>query len=99
MINLKSKPCVSKAIRKFARNQTCALRMPWCNGDPETTVHCHIRRAGFNGIGMKPLDIFGWHGCSECHRRENEASDGDILRAMMETQTRLYDAGLLEVKG
>ena len=89
--------CVSRAIRDFARGQTCTLRMPWGNNDPETTVHCHIRRKGFNGVNQKPLDIFGYHGCSECHRREDAADDGDLLRAMMETQTRLYQAGILKV--
>ena len=44
---------------------------------------------------MKPLDIFGYHGCSECHRRESEAGSDDIQRAMMETQTRLYEVGLI----
>lgn len=93
----KPKQCVSAKIRSFARGQDCALRLPWCNGNPETTVHCHVRRKGFNGVNQKPLDIFGFHGCSECHRREDEAEDDDLLRAMMETQTRLYQAGILKV--
>ena len=93
--NFKATPWVSSPIRRFARGQACTLRMPWCNNDHETTVLCHIRVAGFNGWGMKPLDIFGYHGCSECHRRESEAGNDDIQRAMMETQTRLYEAGLI----
>ena len=94
----KNKQCKSSKIREFARGQSCTLRMPWCNGMDDTTVLCHIRRKGFNGVGQKPLDFFGFHGCSDCHRREEEAEDGDVLRAMMETQTRLYNAGLLFAK-
>lgn len=97
--NFKPRKCVFPVIRNFARGQTCTLRMPWCNNDQATVVHCHIRQKGFNGIGQKPLDIFGYHGCSECHRREGEAGFDDLLRAMKETQTRLYDAGILEVIG
>ena len=93
--NFKPEKCVSPKIRSFARGQDCTLRMPWCNNNPETVVHCHIRMKGFNGINEKPLDFFGYHGCSECHRRELEAGYDDILRAMMETQTRLFQAGIL----
>lgn len=97
LTNFKPPKCVSPAIRNFARGQTCTLRMPWCVGGTETTVHCHVRQEGFNGIGMKPLDFFGYHGCRECHRREGEAGKGEILRAMMETQTRLYAAGIIRI--
>lgn len=92
----KRPPLVSKKIRAFARGQPCALMMPWCTGDPATTVHCHIRRPWvLAGIAAKPDDIFGYHGCSECHRREKDAGDDDILRALMITQKRLLDAGLI----
>lgn len=94
----KPKPCKSKALRDFARGQECTLRLPGCNRNQETTVLCHIRQKGFNGVGQKPLDFFGYHGCSECHRLEAEAGYDDLLRAMMETQTRLYNAGLLVIE-
>lgn len=97
--NFKERKCVSGEIREFAEGQTCTLRMPWCNNNPETVVHCHTRRKGFNGWNCKPLDFFGYHGCSECHRRENEAGTDDLFRAFMETQNRLYQAGILQVKG
>ncbi len=84
-------PFVSKKLRDFARDQTCTMRMPWCNNDPATTVHCHVRAFGSGGMGSKPHDFHGFHGCSECHRREKEAGWDDILRAMMETQTRIYE--------
>lgn len=90
---------VSTALRKAAEGQECTLRMPWCNHDPETTVHCHIRAFGLSGISQKPQDIHGYHGCSECHRRETEAGFEDLLRAMMITQTRLLQAGIISVKG
>lgn len=88
--HFKTPPYVSKKLRDFARGQDCTLMMPWCNRDPETTVLCHIRRPWLSGIASKPHDFFGYHGCSECHRREREAGDDDILRALTITQSRVY---------
>ena len=80
----------SPKLRRFAMGKECTLRMPWCNHDPDTTVLCHIRRPYVAGIASKPHDFFGYHGCFECHRRESEAGDDDILRALMLTQARVY---------
>ena len=91
----KSPSFVSQRFRDFARGQECALRMPWCLGGTETVVLCHMRFFGNAGIGQKPHDFHGYHGCAECHRREREAGFDDLLRALMETQSRLYAAGLL----
>ncbi|MDG1315018.1 MAG: DUF1364 family protein [Flavobacteriaceae bacterium] len=97
--NFKEHRVVSKSLRDFARNQECTLQMPWCNHDTETTVHCHVRKYGLTGLGQKPTDIHGFHACSECHRRESEAGDDDILRAVFITQIRLIQEGIIKVKG
>ena len=96
-LGLKGPTPVSKAIRDFARGQECALQMPWCTRDPETVVHCHVRMSGIVGIGQKPPDFMGYHGCAECHRREKEAGNDDILRALLITQHRLWFAGILRM--
>ena len=85
----------SSAIRDSARGQECQLRMPWCNHNPETVVLCHIRLYGGAGVGSKPVDLHAYYGCSECHRREAEADEGDLLRAMMHTQLILLQDGLI----
>ena len=54
-------------LRKAARGQPCLIRLPCCSGDPETTVLCHYRLAGFSGMGMKSPDEFGAFGCDRCH--------------------------------
>lgn len=90
-LGLKVKPYTSPKLRMFAKGKTCALAMPWCNHDPETTVLCHVRAFGIAGMAQKPHDFFAYHGCSECHRREKEAGWDDILRAMMITQKRVFD--------
>lgn len=95
----KGKRIVSKPLRDAAKGQSCTLRMPWCNGNDETTVHCHVRAFGLSGIGHKPQDIHGYHGCSECHRRELDAGFEDILRAVFLTQIRLIQDGIITVKG
>lgn len=59
-------------LRKSARGKHCTLRIPGvCNGNPETTVLCHIRLPG-TGIGRKPPDWQAVYGCSNCH----DAFDG-----------------------
>jgi hypothetical protein len=99
MSNFKSKKCVSKVLRNFAKGQDCTMRSDYCNLDPETVVLCHARMAGFNGTAMKPPDFLGYHGCSSCHANEHKVDPYDIHRAVAETQVRLLDAGLIVVKG
>lgn len=95
---------VSQAIRDFSRGQQCTLRLPCCNGDPATTVHAHIRRFGWAGTAQKPADFLGVHACSACHDALDGRADAglcgfeDVLRAMGETQLRLFKAGLLKIK-
>lgn len=105
-LGLKTPRFVSPKIRAFAKGQTCTLRLPCCNGNPSTTVHAHIRAFSNAGVGIKPHDIHGVHACSACHDaldRRNAATAGlwgfeDVLRAMMETQARLLNAGLIEAR-
>ena len=101
-VGQKAETCESKVIRRFAKGQECTLRIPGiCNRNPETTVHCHIRLPGFAGIGSKPDDWLGYHGCSNCHAFEEAGNAGwdDVLLALANTQRRLFDAGLLSWKG
>lgn len=90
MLIPKTPSFVSPKLREFARGQECALSMPWCNHNPETTVLCHVRAFNMGGMASKPHDFFAFHGCSDCHAREKEAGWDDILRAMMLTQARVY---------
>jgi len=62
-------------LRDFARGQPCTIRIPGvCNFDESTTVLCHDRSAGVAGIGQKPCDLNGAHGCSACH----DVTDGRV---------------------
>lgn len=54
-------------LRKFARGQDCQLRFPGCRNDRETVCLCHVRRANVAGMGQKPPDLCGVHGCGHCH--------------------------------
>lgn len=100
-------PCVSRAIRDSARGQSCTLRSPVCDGGGETTVLAHVRTFGNAGIAQKPHDFCAVYACHACHDamdRRDAATAGligfeDLLRAMIETQARMYAAGLLMVKG
>ncbi|WP_417790664.1 nuclease domain-containing protein [Terasakiella pusilla] len=91
-------------VRKSARNKPCALRLPCCNGNPETTVLAHIRRFGWAGIAQKPNDLLSLYACSSCHdvmdgRAKGECTDTDVLRAHGETLQTLIREGLVVVKG
>lgn len=89
----------SKKIRESARGEDCTLRVsPLCR-DGDTVVFCHLN-TGFRGVGLKSPDLFGVYGCYECHNMLDKSEVGyqDQLRALTETQMKLYDKGLLEVK-
>ncbi|MDF3904653.1 nuclease domain-containing protein [Paracoccus sp. AS002] len=101
----RQRPGVCNAIRQSARGEECTLKSAVCNGDPSTTVFCHIRLPG-DGIGIKPPDFFGFYGCSACHAVQ-EARDfttgafgfEDLMIALRRTQERLHRKGLLNFSG
>lgn len=65
-------PFRSRKVLDHARGQQCTLRFPFiCNGDPETTVSCHIRD-DHKGMGIKASDSSIAFGCSDCHRYLDE---------------------------
>ncbi len=77
------------------------IRMPGiCNGDPETTVLCHLRMVGLTGMGMKANDLLGAWGCSDCHRYcDTHGIDGRtaLLEGMARTQAYLLNTGLIDL--
>lgn len=98
-------PLVSNAIRRSAAGQTCTLRLEGCcNGRMDTTVLAHLRVFGVAGMGQKPPDWCAVYACADCHDaidRRNAATSGlwgfeDLLRALIETQRRLWAAGLIQ---
>lgn len=76
--------------RKLARGKECQIRLPCCNGNPDTTVLAHYRMAGYCGTGIKPDDCtFGAWACSSCH----DAIDGRVkLDGWSKTDLRLAHA-------
>lgn len=56
------------SLEKLARGKPCYLRLPGvCNGNPDTTVLCHIRRGNTGGTGIKPPSICAVPMCFDCH--------------------------------
>lgn len=99
----------SKKITQSARGEDCTLRIPTvCNGNPTTTVFAHL--SGNKGTGTKNHDLFGVYSCSACHdwldKRIHESMYHfpsklryrEILRALQETQLKLVDKNLIEIK-
>lgn len=94
------KPLVSNAIRQSARGKLCSLRWHGCDGGGETTVLAHIRRGSRAGVASKPGDHWAVYACASCHdaldgRRGEPVPDGEVLRALHETQAVLFSEGLL----
>lgn len=103
-------PIRSTKVLNSARGQPCAMRLPGiCNGNPETTVWCHLNGGAFGkGMGQKAHDILGFHGCSDCHRYldtghgtrplvSNDVLLECLLNAVCETYVRLVNAGIVVV--
>jgi hypothetical protein len=87
-------PLRSRKVLDHARDQQCTLRFKVCNGDPATTVSCHIPDR-HKGMGQKSSDSSIVFGCSRCHvflderhwigvMTEAEVL-GVVIRAMQET--------------
>jgi len=89
----------SKKIRESARGESCALRVSVQCQDGETVVFCHLN-SNFRGVGLKSPDLFGVYGCYNCHQMldRGDVSGHDQLRALQETQMKLYEKGLIQVK-
>jgi hypothetical protein len=89
-------------LRKLARGKPCMVRVPGvCNGNPETTVLCHLRMVGISGMGMKANDLLGAWGCSDCHRYvDTHGIDGRtaLLEGIARTQAYLLHEGIIEVR-
>ena len=77
------------SLRKLARDKPCQIRLPGCNGNPQTTVLAHYALSGYTGMGMKPDDFaFGAWACSACH----DLVDGRVKTEMTRDIVRLGHA-------
>lgn len=102
----------NKIIRKYpkltksARGEDCTLRIhPYCNGNPETTVLCHLPSG--SGMGQKSPDWFAVYGCSTCHNIiDGRIKNGAVTRnellsimnqALFRTWERMIEKGLIKI--
>jgi hypothetical protein len=101
-----SKPLTK--IQKFARGQDCTLLLDGvCNRDTETTILAHHSKLELGkGRGHKVNDLFAAHLCYACHQVvdgqvksgfEREWIDYQMIRAVLLTQKRNLDAGLIVI--
>ena len=93
-------------LRDSARGEDCTLQIyPYCNGNPETTVLCHLPSG--SGMGQKSPDWFAVYGCSSCHdiidgRRNNKGLFPDAVKesermALLRTWNRMLEKGLIKI--
>lgn len=94
---IKPQKIKSKKIRDSAESETCTIREQGCAHNTGV-VFAHIN-SKFKGMGNKSPDIFGCYACHKCHTLLDSGGImvEDQLRAMQETQMRLYEKGLLQV--
>lgn len=104
----------SSVVRRAAEGQPCALRIASIFGascaSDRTTVLAHLPWM-VGGMGTKGSDIHAVFSCSTCHdiidRRiqtiRTAPQDAEVceraLLALAETQARLVEQGIIEVKG
>jgi len=90
-------------IRQSARGEDCSLRLGHCSS-PETVILAHIGK--HRGMGMKCADYFAVYACHNCHDvidgRERRTCtyaelEAEKLRALEETQGKLFEKGLMNV--
>ena len=88
---------------KSSRGQECQIRLPGCNGNPETTVPCHLNGGG---MGTKSANIHIAYGCSNCHdlvdgRTKTDLDPEYILlshyEAVVRTQIIMLANGVLKL--
>lgn len=92
-------------IRKSARGEDCSVRLPTvCRFNSETTVLAHLGTS-FSAPN-RANDFHACYCCSDCHdvidgRRKHDFSELDIqiaiYDAMIETQLKLIDKGLIKI--
>ena len=88
----------SRKIRDSAKFEDCSLRVsPGCQ-DGETVIFAHLN-SNYRGTGIKSPDLFGVYSCYWCHQMldKSEVDYKDQLRALQETQMKLYHKGLIKV--
>jgi hypothetical protein len=92
---------IMSKITKSARGEDCSLRLGQCSS-PETVILAHIGKS--RGIGIKCGDYFAVYACSSCHdiidgrvnsQYTKDELNTDKLRALEETQAKLFSKGLL----
>ena len=94
-------------LRDSARGEDCTLQIfPYCNGNPETVVLCHLPSG--SGMGQKSPDWFAVYGCSKCHDIIDGrvsinsdlislALDSLTQRALFRTWERMIEKGLIKI--
>ena len=91
---------------KSARGEECTLMIyPYCSGDIEKTVLCHINCED-KGTSIKSPDFFAVFGCSDCHdiidgKRQVELSKVEIIkciqRGLYRTWKRWIELGVVKL--
>jgi len=85
-------------LRKQARGRECQIRIYGiCNGNPETSVLCHLPSGG---MGIKSSDIHASIGCSSCHdevdRRTRKLSKEEAELALLQGMVRTQEIWIRE---
>lgn len=102
------KPIRSKALRNAARGEPCTLNVAGvCNYDPATVVLAHMPSES-HGMAQKSTDINACFCCSSCHDWldnrghqcvEKAHREFYMQRALIRTLTRLFELGVITIKG
>jgi hypothetical protein len=103
----KTKSVRSNKLRDSAAGERCTFEiLGVCNGDPDTTVLCHLPDES-HGMSRKSDDFCSAYGCSTCHAAIDGrvqsvfVSESDkqwyMRRAMVRTWRRMIEKGLVKI--
>lgn len=97
MYRPKQKPMKSQKLRDAANGQSCVV----CGAEDGTIVLCHRNVPGHFGMDMKGPDFWAAWLCVWCHKLGDTEKRRDYQWweiAVLKTQERLFEAGILVVK-
>lgn len=102
-----AKPAKSKPARRASMDAECTIRVACGQIFPGDVVGCHARFFNFAGVAQKVDDMFLIDGCKSCHHvldhrnlwPEYGLGWDDVMRALMESQMRRRQMGIIMLRG
>lgn len=81
---------MSDKFTRSAKGRECQIRSPYCCGNSETVVLCHLRMTGISGFGLKAPSQLAAFGCQPCHDFVDGRGTMSAFKDFDHNERRLY---------